>query len=116
MGEHQQINTADFASRMLQGLSAYPDILELLRHQQRQLAEIQDQLGRQPTATEPVDPWLDAKAAAKYMGISANTFDKYRYQTTPRIKGSKLDGKTVFKRSDLDSFIRLYEVKSAGFA
>jgi len=50
------------------------------------------------------------------MGISQTTFDKYRYQTTPKIKGSKLDGKTLYKRSDLDTFIMLYELKSRGLA
>lgn len=62
------------------------------------------------------DGWLDAKAAAKYLGHSSGSFDKYRYKTNPKLKGYRLDGKTLYKRSDLDSFVRLYELKSAGVA
>jgi hypothetical protein len=60
------------------------------------------------------DGWLDAKSAARYLEISENTFDKYRYKTNPRIKGFRLDGKILYKRSDLDAFVKLYELKSVG--
>jgi hypothetical protein len=62
--------------------------------------------------TKILDSWMDAKAAAKYMAISASSFDKYRYKTSPSLKGYNLDGKTLYKTSDIDSFIRLYELKS----
>ena len=63
------------------------------------------------------DPWLTAEQARKYLGnMSKATFDKYRYQTTPRLKGQKLDGKILYKQSDLDNFVRLYEIKSGGLA
>lgn len=58
------------------------------------------------------DNWLDADAAARYMSLSASSFDKYRYKTSPKLKGHNLDGKTLYKKSEIDSFIRLYEVKS----
>lgn len=38
------------------------------------------------------DSWMDAKSAARYMGISESSFDKYRYKTNPRLKGYNLDG------------------------
>ena len=60
------------------------------------------------------DGWLDAKKAAKYLSISDSTFEKYRYQTSPKITGYKLDGKTLYRRADLDSFVKLYEMKASG--
>ena len=63
------------------------------------------------------DRWLNASQARKYMGdMSKATFDKYRYKTSPKLDGHKLDGKVLYKKSDLDRFIRLYEFKSEGFA
>ena len=44
--------------------------------------------------------------------VSVGTFDKYRYQTSPRIKGYRVGGKILYKRADLDAFVMLYEVKS----
>ena len=58
------------------------------------------------------DGWLDAKSAAKYMDVSASTFDKYRYKTTPTLKGFNLEGKTLYKKADIDSFVRLYAIKN----
>jgi hypothetical protein len=63
------------------------------------------------------DPWLTAEQARRHMGsMSKGTFDKYRYETSPRLPGHKLDGKVLYKRSDLDNFVRLYELKSMGAA
>jgi hypothetical protein len=56
--------------------------------------------------------YLDAKAAAEYCGISRGTFDKYRYRTAVKIPGFRLDGKVLYRRDDLDEFIRLYEIRS----
>ena len=57
--------------------------------------------------------WIDAKRAAKYLGLSATTFDKYRYQTHVKIKGYKVGGKLLYQRKDLDSFVKLFEINSA---
>lgn len=63
------------------------------------------------------DPWLTAEQARKYLGnMSKGTFDKYRYETNPRINGHKLGGKMLYKKIDLDNFVRLFELKSAGVA
>jgi hypothetical protein len=56
--------------------------------------------------------YLDAKAAAEYCGLSRGTFDKYRYRTAVKIRGFRLDGKVLYRRDDLDEFIRLYEIRS----
>lgn len=60
--------------------------------------------------------WLDAKEAARNLSVSDATFDKYRYKTTPSIKGYPLDGKILYKKSDLDTFVRLYALKAGGLA
>ena len=90
-------------------------------------SEIQEELRRGFSKIEAVlakaqpnqdsDGWLDSKAAAKYMGnVSRTTFDKYRYETSPRLTGCALDGKVLYKKSDIDAFVRLYALKSAGLA
>ena len=58
------------------------------------------------------DGWVDAKQAAKYLCISPSTFDKYRYDTTVKISGYPIDGKILYKKSDLDTWVRLYQVKT----
>lgn len=58
--------------------------------------------------------FLDSRNAAVYCGISRGTFDKYRYTTQVKLKGYRLDGKVLYKREDLDAFVQLYEIKSAG--
>lgn len=62
------------------------------------------------------DKWLSAEEAAEHMGLSMNSFDKYRYKTEVRIKGHRLDGSLRYKKSDLDRFILTYDVKSKGLA
>jgi len=104
------------ANASLQSLfDALATIPVLTAEMRREFAELKATLAR-PVTTAQSDGWLDAKAAARYMGISSATFDKYRYQTTPKIKGYKLDGKTLYQRRDLDNFVMLYEVKSSGLA
>ncbi len=58
--------------------------------------------------------FLDSRRAAAYCGISRGTFDKYRYSTEIKLKGYRLDKKVLYKREELDAFVRLYEIKSAG--
>ncbi|MEI8234253.1 MAG: hypothetical protein WCH57_06165 [Verrucomicrobiota bacterium] len=59
------------------------------------------------------DGWLDAKAAAQYMGgMCESTFDKYRYNTNPKLKGYSLGGKVYYKKGDIDLFIRLFALKA----
>lgn len=97
--------------QILDGLFAVPVIVSMLEEQSRQLAALREDL-RQKSAPE-ADGWLDAKAAAQYLGLSAATFDKYRYQTKVKIKGYRVGGKLLYQRKDLDSFVKLYEINSA---
>lgn len=102
-------------SELLEGIAAIPTVLKLLKNQQQQIAAIQKEMSSRADGIKmDSDGWLDAKCAARYLGISENTFDKYRYKTTPKIKGYPLDGKILYKKSDLDAFVRLYELKSTG--
>jgi excisionase family DNA binding protein len=59
---------------------------------------------------------MDAKAAAKYLGCSKTTFDNYRYNSSPKLTGYRVGGKTLFKREDIDSWVKLYEIRSKGLA
>lgn len=104
---------AQALAQMLDTLSAAPAIVSMLEEQGRQLAALRADLLRKSEAPRENDGWLDAKAAAKYLGMSATTFDKYRYQSRVKIKGYKVGGKTLYQRKDLDSFVKLFEINSA---
>ena len=62
------------------------------------------------------DRYMSPKEASNYLGMSDHTFEKYRYKTKVKIKGSKLDGMYWFKKSDLDRFMLTYDAKSASLA
>ncbi len=100
-------------AQMLEAFSAAPMIVSMLQEQARQLAALREDVRRKSEPCAEVDGWLDAKAAAAYLGLSATTFDKYRYQSKVKIKGYKVGGKLLYQRKDLDSFVRLYEINSA---
>ena len=94
-----------------------PDLTQMVAAMQKEIAALRGlvvELARSKSADS--DGWLDAKDAAKYMDISPGSFDKYRYNTSPRLTGYALDGKTLYNKRDIDSFIRLYDVKSRGLA
>lgn len=59
------------------------------------------------------DRWLDAKGAAKYVGMSMNTFDKHRFKSQVKPNGYKVGGKWLYKREDLDSWVKLWDVNQA---
>ncbi len=85
----------------------------MLEEQARQLAALRADLQRKSEAVRENDGYLDAKGAAKYLAMSATTFDKYRYQSRVKIKGYKVGGKTLYQRKDLDCFVKLFEINSA---
>ena len=104
--------------RLLKGIGEFPALLKLLEDQGRELRGLRDAIKclSRTAQTIDADGWLDAKGAAVYLAMSPGTFDKYRYQTSPRIKGYRVGGKTLYKRADLDAFVRLFEVRSSGLA
>jgi hypothetical protein len=101
---------------LLNGIAALPQVLQLLEAQARDIKALRDEIRASRASRETKDGWMDAKGAAEYLDMSPGTFDKYRYQTTPKIKGYKVGGKTLYKRADLDNFVMLFEVKSQGLA
>jgi hypothetical protein len=62
------------------------------------------------------DKYLTPQGAMDYLGMSRGTFEKYRYISKIKINGYQLDGKTWFKKSDLDRFMLTYQAKSVGLA
>lgn len=104
--------------RLLHGIGEFPQVVRLLEEQGREIAALRQDIKAltRPAGDVGNDGWLGAKEAAQYFGMSAGTFDKYRYQTDVRIKGYKLGGKTLYKRSDLDTFVKLFEVRSSGLS
>ena len=96
---------------MLEGLSVAPVIVSMLKEHSLQLAALREDLRKK--SPPEAEGWLDAKAAARYLGLSTATFDKYRYQTKVKIKGYRVGGKLLYQRKDLDSFVKLYEINSA---
>jgi hypothetical protein len=105
-------DVADLA-QLLRGFATMPELLRLVQAQTNEIAALRTEIsGLRSSSADSTDGWLDAKAAAKYLGISASSFDKYRYKSMPKIKGYALDGKVLYKKGDLDNFVRLYAIKS----
>ena len=111
-----ETSTAPTVEQLLAGVAQYPALVERLRSMERQINLILNNQARTAPAEDTRGGWLDAKAGAKYMCISPCTFDKYRYRTDPKLKGYNLDGKTLYKKSDLDMFIMLYAAQSGGLS
>lgn len=104
-------------SNLLTELAKLPALLRLIEAQNREIISLQGEMRNlRGSFADDDDGWLDAKRAARYLGVSGSSFDKYRYKTIPRIKGYNLDGKTLYKKADLDSFVRLYALKARGLA
>ncbi len=117
------VNTAespDIAGlgRLLTGIGEFPAVVKLLEDQGRELRALRDDIKRLHDGAKNTggDGWLDTKGAAEYLALSPGTFDKYRYQTQPSIKGYRVGGKTLYKRTDLDAFVMLFEARSGGLA
>ena len=106
------VDPAETMQILFGALANVPALGENLKRLQREISEMREEIRNMAARPEKADGWIDAREAAEYMGLSAGSFDKYRYTASPKIKGYKLDGKTLYKRSDLDSFIKLYELRS----
>ena len=103
-------------SQLFRGIAELPVVVKLLEMQAQEIREMKRELAELIRCSRDTNDngWLDAKAAAVYLGMSANTFDKYRYQTATKIRGYKVGGKTLYQRGDLDRFVKLFEVRSTG--
>jgi hypothetical protein len=101
---------------LLRCITLLPQLLDALRDQQRQIAGLKEQILQIKVGDSNSGGWVDAKGAAQYLSISDSTFEKYRYKTTPSVKGYPLDGKVLYKKNELDTFVKLYAIKSNGLA
>lgn len=54
------------------------------------------------SSTEPVDSWLEHRAAAEYLGIACSTL--YRYSEHHEIESRKFCGRLQYRLSSLDEF------------
>lgn len=77
---------------------------------------IHEYIEKATSSPEISDGYLTPQKAMNYLGFSKGTFEKYRYSSNIKIKGYQLDGKTWFKKSDLDRFMLTYQAKSSGLA
>ena len=66
-----------------------------------------------PSSTD--DGWLDSEAAAKYLNLSKGTFEKHVYKAENKIRAYRVGGKNLFKKSDLDNWVKTWEDKSLGY-
>jgi hypothetical protein len=77
---------------------------------------IQEYISKYTSSLEIGDGFMTPQQAMDYLSFSKGTFEKYRYKSKIKIKGYQLDGKTWFKKSDLDLFMLTYQAKSGGLA
>ena len=103
-------------SQLLKGLAELPAAVKLLELQAQELRDLKRKINE--LISRPVvlknEGWLDARNAAAYLGMSTNTFDKYRYQSNPKLNGYRVGGKIFYSRSDLDAFVKLFDLRSSG--
>lgn len=100
---------------LLDALGALPALVDSIRGMEARLVQMEAAMRVKPQA-KAEDGWLDAGDSAKYLAMSPGTFDKYRYSSEVKINGYKVGGKTLYKRTDLDLFVKLYALKCAGVA
>jgi len=111
MGSNTTTETT--VSQMLEGMASYPALFELLTEMRRDVASLRAELAKREESSADSDGWIDAAKAAKYIDMCRSTFEKYRYESQ-ELKGCKVGGKTLYKKADLDSFVKLYEARSMG--
>jgi len=102
--------------QMFQVLGELPKLLSQLDEQKRQIAILAKEVHHLETVLQSQsvddDGWLDTPGAKEYLGVSRNTFDKYRYCKFSKVKltGHKVGGKTLYKREELDRFVKLKQL------
>ncbi len=97
---------------MLEVPSLVINIYKAIEQLHKKQDAIQEYIAKYTSSADVGDRYLTPQEAMDYLGFSKGTFDKYRYNTKIKIKGCQLDGKTWFKKSDLDRFMITYGAKS----
>lgn len=109
-------DVAAFAA-VIRGIAALPEVLRLLEEQATEIRKLKSEIqALKLTRFQKDDGWLNTKEAAAHLNVSRNTFEKYQSNKAYPLKGYRVGGKLLFKKEDLDNYVRLWEVKSAGLA
>lgn len=113
--QNLQSNPLDQVQKTLQ-LLQLPESVELMLEKiesvNRKLESFQDYLIKTEFPID-ADRYMSSDEAQKYLSMSKNTFEKYRYSTAVKIPSYPLDGKCWFRKSDLDRFMLTYKYKKA---
>ncbi len=108
------VNDLSSLSLIIHKIDAIPCILNEINEIRECVENIQkENLRMRDLVIKGDDCWMDAEDARVYMRVSKNTFDNYRYSFNPRLIGHPVGGKTLYKKSDIDHWVRTYQYKSA---
>jgi len=114
--QFNQIETLNKNFQLLEVPSMAMTIITMINDLLSKQEAFQGYLEKITDSVEITDGYMTPQQAMDYLGFSRGTFDKYRYKTKVKIKGYPLDGKTWFKKSDLDRFMLTYQAKSDDLA
>jgi hypothetical protein len=110
----ESVNDLSSLSLIMHKIDAIPCILNEVNEIRECMENIQkENLRMRELVIKGDDYWMDAEDARVYMRVSKNTFDNYRYSFNPRLIGHPVGGKTLYKKSDIDHWVRTYQYKSA---
>jgi hypothetical protein len=97
----------------ISALDLIPDIESKIDVLLNQFKEIQT-VFKPKSASE--DRWMCASEAMEYMSVTKNTFDRYRYECSPKLPGYPVNGKVFYSRNEIDKWIRSYMYRSQGLS
>jgi hypothetical protein len=111
-----QLESLNGSLQLLEMPSIVINIYKAIEQLHEKQDAINECIAKTNSASDNGDRYMTPQEAMNYLGFSKNTFDKYRYSSIVKIKGYQLDGKTWYKKSDLDRFMLTYRAKSCGKA
>jgi hypothetical protein len=111
-----QLESLNGSLQLLEMPSIVINIYKAIEQLHEKQDAINDYIAKTNSASDNGDRYMTPQEAMNYLGFSKNTFDKYRYSSIVKITGYQLDGKTWYKKSDLDRFMLTYQAKSCGKA
>ncbi len=111
-----QLESLNGSLQLLEMPSIVINIYKAIEQLHEKQDAINEYIAKTNSASDNGDRYMTPQEAMNYLGFSKNTFDKYRYSSIVKIKGYQLDGKTWYKKSDLDRFMLTYRAKSCGKA
>jgi hypothetical protein len=111
-----QLEALNKSLQLLEMPSIVINIYKAIEQLHKKQDAIHEYLAKHNSISDSSDRYLTPQEAMNYLGFSKGTFEKYRYNSKIKIKGCQLDGKSWFKKSDLDRFMLSYQAKSGGLA